>query len=61
MTSSSDPRDVPVARAFNARHNLLQADVRAGPRSSPDQGHRAGLICPVGLKVVYAVPGFPTR
>ena len=33
---------------------------RAGPRSSPRPGaRRRGSICPVGLKVVYAVPGVP--
>lgn len=41
-------------------NNLRQADVPAGARPIPDQpGTAPGLICPVGEKVIYAVPGVP--
>lgn len=41
-------------------NNLLQADVPAGASAIPDQpGTAPGLICPVGEKVIYAVPGVP--
>jgi nicotinamide-nucleotide amidase len=40
--------------------NLRQADVPAGATPIPQVGGTApGLICPVGDKVVYAVPGVP--
>ena len=41
-------------------NNLLQADVPVGARPIPDQpGTAPGLICPIGEKVLYAVPGVP--
>jgi nicotinamide-nucleotide amidase len=41
-------------------NNLLQADVPRGARIIPQtRGTAPGLICPVGQKVVYAVPGVP--
>ena len=41
-------------------NNLLQADVPVGATIIPQtRGTAPGLICPVGLKVVYAVPGVP--
>ena len=41
-------------------NNLRQADVPVGAAVIPDQpGTAPGLICPVGDKVVYAVPGVP--
>ena len=41
-------------------NNLLQADVPIGARTIPDQpGTAPGLICPIGDKVLYAVPGVP--
>ena len=40
--------------------NLRQADVPAGASLIPQtKGTAPGLICPVGHKVVYAVPGVP--
>lgn len=42
------------------QNNLRQADVPAGGESIPVQpGTAAGLVCPVGDKVIYAVPGVP--
>jgi len=41
-------------------NNLLQADVPRGATIIPQtRGTAPGLICEVGLKVVYAVPGVP--
>lgn len=41
-------------------NNLAQADVPRGARVIAQvRGTAPGLICPVGLKVVYAVPGVP--
>jgi competence/damage-inducible protein CinA-like protein len=41
-------------------NNARQADVPQGARVIPQAGGTApGLICPVGNKVVYAVPGVP--
>ena len=41
-------------------NNLLQADVPVGATIIPQtRGTAPGLICPVGLKVIYAVPGVP--
>ncbi len=43
-----------------ADNNLRQADVPAGATVIPQvRGTAPGLICPVGEKVVYAVPGVP--
>lgn len=40
--------------------NLRQADVPDGARTIPQtKGTAPGLICPVGHKVIYAVPGVP--
>ena len=40
--------------------NLRQADVPAGASRIPQMpGTAPGLVCPVGEKVVYAVPGVP--
>jgi nicotinamide-nucleotide amidase len=62
-----DEAIVEVIRAmFNARsrampdNNLLQADVPQGARViTQSRGTAPGLICPVGQKVLYAVPGVP--
>ena len=41
-------------------NNLLQADVPIGATTIPDQpGTAPGLVCPIGTKVLYAVPGVP--
>jgi nicotinamide-nucleotide amidase len=41
-------------------NNLLQADVPRGATIIPQtRGTAPGLICPLGLKVIYAVPGVP--
>jgi nicotinamide-nucleotide amidase len=42
-------------------NNLLQADVPDGATAiaDPQPGTAPGLVCPVGDKVVYAVPGVP--
>ena len=41
-------------------NNLLQADVPRGASIIPQsRGTAPGLICPVGQKVVYALPGVP--
>jgi nicotinamide-nucleotide amidase len=41
-------------------NNLQQADVPVGARIIPQRiGTAPGLICPVGDKVIYAVPGVP--
>lgn len=41
-------------------NNLNQADVPDGASTIPQQpGTAPGLICPVGEKVIYAVPGVP--
>ncbi len=43
-----------------ADNNLRQADVPVGATVIPQvRGTAPGLICPVGVKVVYAVPGVP--
>lgn len=43
-----------------SENNLLQADVPKGATIIPQtRGTAPGLICPVGQKVVYAVPGVP--
>jgi len=43
-----------------AANNLLQADVPKGATIIPQtRGTAPGLICPVGNKVIYAVPGVP--
>ncbi len=45
-----------------AVNNLQQADVPVGARTIPQQpGTAPGLICPVGDKVIYAVPGVPSE
>lgn len=42
--------------------NLRQADVPEGATTIPQQpGTAPGLICPVGEKVIYAVPGVPNE
>jgi nicotinamide-nucleotide amidase len=55
-----------IQRAFRSRgrempdNNLLQADVPQGATIiSQTRGTAPGLICPLGLKVIYAVPGVP--
>ena len=43
-------------------NNLRQADVPVGATVIEQRtGTAPGLICPVGDKVVYAVPGVPVR
>jgi nicotinamide-nucleotide amidase len=55
-----------ISAMFNSRHremppsNLRQADVPDGATLIPQtKGTAPGLICPVGHKVIYAVPGVP--
>ena len=55
-----------IRTVFSARNrempesNLRQADVPRGATPIPQvMGTAPGLICPVGHKVVYAVPGVP--
>jgi nicotinamide-nucleotide amidase len=55
-----------IAAMFQARgremaaNNLRQADVPVGARViEQTMGTAPGLICPVGHKVIYAVPGVP--
>lgn len=41
-------------------NNLRQADVPVGASTIPQQpGTAPGLVCPIGEKVLYAVPGVP--
>lgn len=42
-----------------AESNARQADVPDGARTIPGAGTAPGLICEVGHKVVYALPGVP--
>src|SRR5262245_21911377 len=43
-------------------NNLRQADIPVGAEPIPQMpGTAAGLVCPVGDKVVYAVPGVPAE
>jgi len=45
---------------YMAANNLQQADVPVGAWTIPQQpGTAPGLVCPVGDKVIYAVPGVP--
>ncbi len=47
---------------YMAANNLQQADVPVGARTIAQQpGTAPGLICPVGDKVIYAVPGVPSE
>ena len=55
-----------IAELFSSRgrempaSNKRQADVPAGAEPIPQQlGTAPGLVCPVGNKVVYALPGVP--
>jgi nicotinamide-nucleotide amidase len=54
-------REMFVARGREmAENNLRQADVPRGARIIEQvRGTAPGLICPVGHKVIYAVPGVP--
>ncbi len=48
------------ARFEMSANNLRQADVPVGATPMPVQpGTAPGLVCPVGDKVIYAVPGVP--
>jgi nicotinamide-nucleotide amidase len=44
-----------------AANNMRQAEVPVGARAihDPQPGTAPGLICPIGEKVIYAVPGVP--
>ena len=43
-------------------NNLRQADIPEGGRAIPEMpGTAPGLVCPVGKKVIYAVPGVPSE
>lgn len=45
-----------------ANNNLTQADIPIGATAIPEQpGTAAGLICPIGEKIIYAVPGVPSE
>jgi len=57
-----------IRRIFSARgrvmpeNNLRQADVPIGARVMAEMpGTAPGLVCPVGNKVIYAVPGVPSE
>ncbi len=57
-----------IRHMFEARgrrmsdNNLLQADVPQGASTIPQMpGTAPGLVCPVGEKVIYAVPGVPSE
>ena len=52
----------PAAAGAMPENNLRQALVPVGATVIPQtRGTAPGLICPVGDKVVYAVPGVPAR
>jgi nicotinamide-nucleotide amidase len=45
-----------------SENNLRQADIPVGAEAIPQMpGTAAGLVCPVGDKVIYAVPGVPSE
>jgi nicotinamide-nucleotide amidase len=45
-----------------SENNLRQADIPVGAEPIPQMpGTAAGLVCPVGTKVIYAVPGVPSE
>lgn len=45
-----------------SENNLRQADIPVGAEPIPQMpGTAAGLVCPVGDKVIYAVPGVPSE
>ena len=45
-----------------SENNLRQADIPVGAQPIAQMpGTAAGLVCPVGSKVVYAVPGVPSE
>lgn len=45
-----------------SENNLRQAEIPVGAHPIPQMpGTAAGLVCPVGGKVVYAVPGVPSE
>jgi competence/damage-inducible protein CinA-like protein len=57
-----------IQRRFESRgrtmsvNNLRQADVPVGARTIEQMpGTAPGLVCPIGDKVVYAVPGVPSE
>ena len=57
-----------IAKMFASRgrvmpqNNLRQADVPIGARPMAEMpGTAPGLVCPIGDKVVYAVPGVPSE
>jgi nicotinamide-nucleotide amidase len=57
-----------IRKFFEARgrvmpeNNLRQADIPLGAEPIPQMpGTAAGLVCPVGDKVIYAVPGVPAE
>jgi nicotinamide-nucleotide amidase len=57
-----------IRRIFEARgrvmsqNNLRQADVPVGARPIAEMpGTAPGLVCPLGEKVIYAVPGVPSE
>ncbi len=57
-----------IKRRFEARgrtmsaNNLRQADVPVGATTIPQMpGTAPGLVCPIGGKVIYAVPGVPSE
>ena len=57
-----------IRRRFEVRgrtmsaNNLRQADIPVGASPIPEMpGTAPGLVCPVGSKVIYAVPGVPSE
>lgn len=57
-----------IRRRFEVRgrtmslNNLRQADIPEGASAIPEMpGTAPGLVCPIGDKVIYAVPGVPSE
>jgi nicotinamide-nucleotide amidase len=57
-----------IRRRFEVRgrtmtlNNLRQADIPEGAHAIPEMpGTAPGLVCPIGDKVIYAVPGVPSE
>ena len=45
-----------------SENNLRQADIPVGAQPIAQMpGTAPGLVCPVGNKVIYAVPGVPSE
>ena len=61
-SSTSSPASSQPGAATMSANNARQADVPEGATIIPQRtGTAPGLICPLGNKVIYAVPGVPLR